>query len=71
MAGRLKRGEIRLVVSPAPDKQRPVVVLARDSILGSLVRVTVAPITSTVRGIPTEVVLGVEDGLKGRQILLM
>lgn len=65
MAGRLKRGEIRLVVFPAPDKQRPVVVLTRDSILGSLTRVTVAPITSTVRAIPTEVVLGVEDGLKG------
>jgi mRNA interferase MazF len=64
MAGRVKRGEIRLVVFPAPDKQRPVVVLTRDSILGTLARVTVAPITSTVRGIPTEVVLGIEDGLK-------
>ena len=64
MAGRVKRGEIRLVAFPAPDKQRPVVVLTRDSILGTLARVTVAPITSTVRGIPTEVVLGTDDGLK-------
>jgi mRNA interferase MazF len=65
MAGRVRRGEIRLVVFPAPDKQRPVVILTRDSILGTLARVTVAPITSTVRGIPTEVVLGTDEGLKG------
>ena len=47
-----------------PDKQRPVVVLTRDSILDRLARVTVAPVTSTIRGGASEVALGPEDGLK-------
>lgn len=49
----------------APDKKRPVVVLTRDSAIDYLANVTVAPITSTVRGVPSEVVLDVEDGMKG------
>lgn len=64
MAGRLTRGEVRLFRFPAPDKQRPVVILTRDSALNYLSRVTIAPITSTVRGVPSEVVLGPEDGMK-------
>lgn len=59
-------GEIRLVEFPPPDKARPVVVLTRDAALRFLSRVTVAPITSTVRDIPTEVVLDAEDGMKTR-----
>ena len=47
----------------APDKRRPVVILTRDSILEYLGEVTVAPITSTVRDIPSEVALTPEDGL--------
>ena len=64
MAGRLERGEVRLYRFPAPDKARPVLVLTRGSALGYLSRVTVAPITSTVRGVPSEVVLGTDDGMK-------
>jgi mRNA interferase MazF len=64
VAGRLRRGEIRLVKFPPPDKQRPALVLTRDSGLSVLNRVTIAPITSTVRGIPTEVVLTPDDGMK-------
>jgi mRNA interferase MazF len=48
-----------------PDKRRPVLVLTRRELIGHLHTVTVAPITSTVRGIASEVVLGVEAGLKG------
>lgn len=47
-----------------PDKTRPVVVLTRDSSIDHLSTVTVAPITSTIRGVPSEVVLDVEDGMK-------
>jgi mRNA interferase MazF len=65
VAGRLSRGEIRLYRFPRPDKQRPVVVLTRESSLGHLSTVTVAPITSTIRGVPSEVMLGEEDGMKG------
>ena len=64
MAGRLERGDIRLFRFPAPDKQRPVLVLTRASALGYLTRVTVAPITSAIRDVPSEVVLGMEDGMK-------
>jgi len=64
MAGRLERGEIRLFRFPAPDKQRPVLVLTRASALGYLSRVTVAPITSAIRDVPSEVVLGTDDGMK-------
>ena len=64
MAGGIERGEIRLYRFPTPDKQRPVLVLTRASALRHLSRVTVAPITSTVRGVPSEVALGPEDGMK-------
>ncbi|MGQ0735057.1 MAG: type II toxin-antitoxin system PemK/MazF family toxin [Acidobacteriota bacterium] len=64
MAGRIERGEIRLVRFPRPDKPRPVLVLTRGSALAYLSRVTVAPVTSTVRDVPSEVRIGPEDGLK-------
>lgn len=64
MAGRIERGEVRLYRFGTPDKERPVVVLTRDSILPYLSRATVAPITSTIRGVPSQVVLGIEDGMK-------
>jgi mRNA interferase MazF len=65
MAGRLTRGEIRLVRFPQPDKMRPVVVLTRDTVLGKLGNVTVAPITSAIRGALSDVLLTEEDGMKG------
>jgi len=46
-----------------PDKRRPVLILTRDSILEYLGEVTVAPITSTVRNIPSEVFLSERDGM--------
>ncbi|GAA5153312.1 MULTISPECIES: type II toxin-antitoxin system PemK/MazF family toxin [Amycolatopsis] len=45
------------------DKVRPVVVLTRELIRPHLSNVTVAPITSTVRGIATEVAVGPANGL--------
>ena len=64
MAARLERGDVRLVRFDPPDKGRPVLVLTRASTLRYLTRVTVAPITSTIRSVPSEVSLGVEDGMK-------
>ncbi len=64
MAGRVERGEVRLYRFAPPDKQRPVLILTRTSSIGYLHRVTVAPITSTVRGVPSEVVLDADDGMK-------
>lgn len=64
MASRIARGDVRLYQFGSPDKKRPVVVLTRDSATGYLSTVTVAPITSTIRGVPSEVPLGEEDGMK-------
>lgn len=64
MAGRIARGDVRLYGFAPPDKKRPVVVLTRDSAISYLSTVSVAPITSTIRGVPSEVVLGEEDGMK-------
>lgn len=65
MAGTVARGEVRLYQFPHPNKKRPVVVLTRESATSYLSTVTVAPITSTVRGIPSEVRLNEADGMKG------
>ena len=61
MARRLSRGDVYLCRFAPPDKQRPVLILTRESAIGYLTTVTVAPITSTRRGVPSEVVLDVED----------
>jgi mRNA interferase MazF len=60
----LSRGEIRWYRFSHPDKRRPVLILTRDSILDYLGETTVAPITSTVRGIPSEVPLTKADGMR-------
>ncbi len=59
----MKRGEIRWYRFSKPDKKRPVVILTRDSALDFLGEVTVAPVISTVRDIPSELILGKKDGL--------
>ena len=59
----MSRGEIRWYQFDRPDKRRPVLVLTRDSALEFLGEVTIAPITTTVRQIPTEVLLTPEDGM--------
>lgn len=64
MAGKLARGDVRLYNFAAPDKKRPVVILTRNSAIAYLSTVTVAPITSAIRGVPSEVVLTEEDGMK-------
>jgi mRNA interferase MazF len=64
VADGIARGDVRLYAFAPPDKQRPVVVLTRDSALGYLSTVTVAPVTSTIRGVPSEVVLNEDNGMK-------
>jgi mRNA interferase MazF len=60
---RLRRGEVRWYKFQQPDKKRPVVILTRDSALDFLGEVTIAPITSTIRDIPSEVLLTSGDGM--------
>jgi mRNA interferase MazF len=59
----MKRGEVRWYVFSRPDKKRPVLILTRDSALGFLGEVTVAPITTVIRDIPSEVLLTKVDGM--------
>jgi mRNA interferase MazF len=66
LAGKLSRGDVHVCRFAPPDKQRPVLVLTRDSAIGHLSTVTVAPITSAVRDVPSEVILDTDDGMKGR-----
>jgi len=61
----MSRGEIWLYEFQAPDKRRPVLVLTRPEVIHLLYTVMVAPITSTIRGAPSEVHVGIEEGLKG------
>ena len=64
MAGGLdsgpRRGEVWLYRFSPPDKRRPVVVLTRSDVLPLLRTAMVAPITSTIRGLPSEVTVGVD-----------
>jgi mRNA interferase MazF len=57
----MRRGEVRWYSFEPPDKRRPVLILTRTSALSFLSGVTVAPISSTVRDIPTEVFLTPQD----------
>ena len=64
MDKRIKRGDIWMFSFSRPDKRRPVLVLTRPEVIGLLHTVMVAPVTSTIRGTPSEVVIGVDEGLK-------
>jgi mRNA interferase MazF len=59
----VNRGDVCWYTFKAPDKKRPVLILMRDSAIAVLNSVTVAPITSTIRSIPTELILTKDDGL--------
>jgi mRNA interferase MazF len=64
VARALSRGQIWQFRFAAPDKRRPVLIISRNVLLEHLQTVTVVAITSTRRGAPTEVELGVDEGLK-------
>lgn len=59
----MMRGEVRWYRFASPDKRRPVLVLTRDSAIEFLQGITIAPITSTIRDIPTEVALDESEGM--------
>ena len=64
MARTLSRGEIWMYRFKEPDKRRPVLVLTRSEVITLLHTVMVAPITSTIHGAPSEVIVGIDEGLK-------
>lgn len=64
MARKVNRGEVWQFQFSRPDKRCLVLVLSRQEVIGLLHTVMVAPITSTIRGAPSEVVVGIDEGLK-------
>src|SRR5437016_4785256 len=59
----MDRGEVWWARLAPPIGTRPVLLLSRSATYSRRRSVTVAPITTTIRGIPVEVPLGIEDGL--------
>src|SRR5207247_2326230 len=59
----MKQGDVYWHSFPAPNKRRPVLILTRDSAIPYMTGITVATITSTIRGIPSEVRLSKSDGM--------
>jgi len=59
----VNRGDVRWYTFKTPDKRRPVLILTRNSAIAVLNAVTIAPITSVIRRIPTEIILTEEDGM--------
>jgi len=57
------QGDVYWYTFKEPDKRRPVLILTRSSAIPFLTSLTIAPITSTIRSIPTEVVVTRADGL--------
>lgn len=51
------------------DKARPVLILTRELVRPHLARVTVAPITGTIRGLSTEVPVGLRNGLEKESVV--
>jgi mRNA interferase MazF len=59
----MRRGDICWYRFAPPDKRRPVLILTRSSIIPILGEVTVAPLTTRIRNIPSEVRLDRADGM--------
>lgn len=51
------------------DKARPVLVLTRELVRPHLATVTIAPITTTIRGLSTEVSVGITNGLAAPSVV--
>lgn len=51
------------------DKARPVVILTRELVRPYMTRVTIAPITSTIKGLSTEVAVNTSNGLDSESVI--
>jgi len=57
----MKQGEVYWHTFRLPDKRRPVLILTRNSAIPYLTGISVAQITTTIRGAPSEVLLTPAD----------
>ena len=65
----MRRGEVWWAELPEPIGRRPVLLLSRDAAYSVRTSVTVAVVTRTIRNIPTEVLLGQEDGMPAKCVV--
>ena len=68
MARGIAWGDVRLITFDRPDKTRPALVLTRTPAIAFLNALTVAPITKTIREVPTELRVGEREGLKAPSV---
>jgi mRNA interferase MazF len=59
----MNQGDVYWYTFKPPDKRRPILILTRNSAIPYLTSLTIAPITSIIRSIPSEVLLDEADGL--------
>ena len=59
----MNRGEVRWYTFRLPDKRRPVLILSRNEVTDQLNEIIVVPATRTIRGLTTEVILSLDDGM--------
>ena len=64
----MRRGELWWTEIPGLTGRRPAVLLSRNSAYAVRLSVTVAPVTTRIRGIPVEVTLGPDDGLSVKSV---
>ena len=67
----MKQYEVRWANLPAPIGRRPVLLLTRSSAYAYLNKVIVVEVTSTIRGIPQEILLGSKEGLQRLSVASM
>jgi mRNA interferase MazF len=65
----MRRGEIWWARMPAPAGRRPVVLVSREAAYAVRSSVTVAEVSTVIRGIPSEVPLGTRDGMPRRCVV--
>jgi mRNA interferase MazF len=65
----IERGDIRWFRFDRPDKRRPVLVLGRRAAVPALSQIVVVPFSTSIRGLPGEVVLDERDGMAVRSTL--
>ena len=61
--GTIQQGDIWWFEFAAPDKTRPILILTRTAVIPYIERVSVAPITTRLRGVASEVLLNMDDGM--------
>jgi mRNA interferase MazF len=64
----VRRGDVYWAALLPPSGRRPVLVVTRTGVLGVRTSVTVAPVTRTIRTIPSELPLGRRHGLRAMSV---